>query len=86
VRLVLPDGDEWSARWGGPGWHWRISLFPRIHGYLPWSTILEIAPSMGRWTHSLVERCERLIAVDLAEKCVDACKKRFAATRAYRFI
>ncbi|HWA29271.1 MAG TPA: class I SAM-dependent methyltransferase [Lacunisphaera sp.] len=72
------SGDGWSNAWGGPDMQWHGSLFPRVHRYLPAGTILEIACGFGRWTHYLKDSCQKLIAVDLVEKCVEACKVRFA--------
>jgi cyclopropane fatty-acyl-phospholipid synthase-like methyltransferase len=51
---------------------------PRLHEFLPTGTLLEIAPGHGRWTDYLLDHCDRLIGVDLAEKCVEACRRRFA--------
>src|SRR5262249_43915829 len=45
----------------------------------PTGTILEIAPGFGRWTHYLRNWCQRLIVVDMAENCIAACRRRFAA-------
>lgn len=73
------QGDEWSSPWGGTDAQWWGTLLPRVHAFLPAATILEIAPGFGRWTQYLKERCERLILVDLAAKCIEACQRRFAA-------
>ncbi len=71
-------GDEWSKSWGGPQMQWYGSLLPRIHGFLPAHTILEIAPGFGRWTQYLKDQCASLIVVDLSERCIQACQERFA--------
>ena len=71
-------GEEWSRFYGGPDYHWWGMVFPRVRAFLPASTILEIAPGYGRWTHYLVHLCDRLIGVDVAENCVEACRERFA--------
>jgi SAM-dependent methyltransferase len=71
-------GDEWSAAWGSVEMQWYATLLPRLHAHLPAKTILEIAPGFGRWTQFLQPLCERLIVVDLSERCIDACQKRFA--------
>jgi ubiquinone/menaquinone biosynthesis C-methylase UbiE len=71
-------GDEWSKRWGGPDYQWWGMLYPRVQAFLPARTILEIAPGHGRWTQYLLPLCERLIGVDLADRCVDFCRERFA--------
>ena len=70
--------EEWSADWGGPSMQWYGSILPRIHAFVPTGSILEIACGFGRWTHFLKDLCRRLIAVDLAERCIQACRARFA--------
>jgi SAM-dependent methyltransferase len=40
--------------------------------------VLEIGPGFGRWTEYLRRHCDSLIGVDLAQKCVEACRARFA--------
>lgn len=72
-------GEEWSERWGSSNAQWSETILPRIKDCLPASTILEIGPGYGRWTEYLKDYCERLIVVDRAEECVDACRTRFAA-------
>src|ERR1700682_5289816 len=71
-------GDQWSGGWGGPDRQWWWSLRPRIGNLLPATTVLEMAPGYGRWTTFLKDRCDRLIIVDLAERCIEACRSRFA--------
>jgi 2-polyprenyl-3-methyl-5-hydroxy-6-metoxy-1,4-benzoquinol methylase len=73
------QGDEWSSSWGGAEAQWVGAILPRIHGFMPTGTILEIAPGFGRWTNYLRKCCEQLVVVDLSEKCIDACQHRFAA-------
>ncbi len=70
-------GDEWSGAWGTAEMQWYMTLLPRIHAFLPAPTILEIAPGFGRWTQFLKDRCDRLVVVDLSERCIEACKERF---------
>jgi SAM-dependent methyltransferase len=71
-------GDEWSRGWGGPEYHWWGMVYPRVLHFLPAGTVLEIAPGYGRWTQFLLPLCNRLIGVDLAANCVEACRERFA--------
>ena len=71
-------GDEWSRGWGGPEYQWSGMLYPRLREFLPAGTILEIAPGYGRWTHYLLPLCDRLVGVDIAPNCVEACRARFA--------
>lgn len=71
-------GEEWSSWWGGTPAMWYGALLPRLHAFLPASTILEIGPGYGRWTGYLKDLCERLVVVDLAERCIEHCRQRFA--------
>jgi SAM-dependent methyltransferase len=72
------SGDEWSDWWGGTPALWYGALLPRLHAFLPAGTVLEIAPGYGRWTQYLKDLSDRLIVVDLAERCIDHCRQRFA--------
>lgn len=72
----MADSD-WSSEWGDMYTEWYNTLLPRIYPFIPTGTILEIAPGFGRWTRFLVDKCERLILVDLSEKCIKACRERF---------
>ena len=71
-------GEEWSRSWGGTPALWYGAIHPRIGGFLPAATILEIAPGFGRWTEYLRRHCERLVLVDLTPKCIEYCRTRFA--------
>lgn len=71
-------GDEWSVGYGGTEAMWTWTIRPRIGPFLPAGHILEIAPGFGRATQYLAPSCNRLTAVDLTQRCIDACKKRFA--------
>jgi SAM-dependent methyltransferase len=71
-------GDEWSRAWGGPAMQWYGCILPRISASVPAPTILEIACCYGRWTRFLKDLCQHLIVVDLSERCVDACRRRFS--------
>ncbi|RJP19279.1 MAG: class I SAM-dependent methyltransferase [Candidatus Omnitrophota bacterium] len=73
-------GDEWSACWGGTDYLWTGTILPRIRAFLPTDTILELAPGFGRITQYLKDNCRHLIAVDLVERCIAACKSRFASS------
>jgi ubiquinone/menaquinone biosynthesis C-methylase UbiE len=75
----IQQGEEWSSEWGGSEAQWFGTIFPRVHGFVPTGTILEIAPGFGRWTTYLKKYCDRLIVVDLAENCIRACQQRFAS-------
>jgi hypothetical protein len=72
------DGDEWSTPWGGAWSQWHFAILPRIRAFVPVRTILEIAPGRGRWTQFLAALCERLIVVDLSERCLKFCEQSFS--------
>jgi len=71
-------GDEWSRNWGAVAMQWYGTILPRIYSFLTGGTILEIGCGYGRWTHYLKDHCERLLAVDLSQQCIAACRRRFA--------
>jgi SAM-dependent methyltransferase len=71
------QGKEWSKGWGGVNMQWYGSVLPRIHAFTPTETILEIGPGFGRWTQFLKDLCDHLVVVDLSEKCLQACQRRF---------
>jgi SAM-dependent methyltransferase len=70
-------GEEWSRAWGGSEAQWFGSILPRLHAFVPVGTVLEIAPGFGRWTRFLRPLCDRMVLVDLSERCIDACRARF---------
>lgn len=72
------DGELWSRPWGSATAQWYGSIYPRIRQFLPASTVLEVAPGFGRWTEFLLTQCDTLIGIDVAPKCIEACRKRFA--------
>jgi ubiquinone/menaquinone biosynthesis C-methylase UbiE len=72
-------GEEWSERWGTSAAQWSGTIYPRIKRSLPASTILEIGPGYGRWTYYLKDYCDRLLIVDRAAECIEACRDRFGA-------
>jgi len=70
-------GDEWSGLWGGPDMQWYGTILPRIQQFVPTGKVMEIAPGFGRWTNYLLSLCDRIVVVDLAERCIKHCKTRF---------
>lgn len=80
------QGEEWSSTWGGSEAQWFGCIFPRLHRFLPARRILEIAPGFGRWTRFLVPACDEFVGIDLAAKCTEACRARFASARHARFL
>jgi ubiquinone/menaquinone biosynthesis C-methylase UbiE len=72
-------GEEWSQDWGNSQMQWFGAILPRISSFVPAGTILEIAPGFGRWTTFLRKLCRELIVVDLAARCIEKCRERFAS-------
>jgi 2-polyprenyl-3-methyl-5-hydroxy-6-metoxy-1,4-benzoquinol methylase len=72
------DGEEWSKPWGDSSMMWHGTILPRISNVLPADHILEIAPGYGRCTLHLLDLCKKLTVVDLTQKCIDTCKRKFA--------
>lgn len=70
-------GEEWSWPWGGSDMQWYGTWLPRLRGFLPAATVLEIGCGYGRWSAFLRPRAEQLILVDVAERYVTACQQRF---------
>jgi SAM-dependent methyltransferase len=71
--------EDWGRSWwGSAAAMWYGFVYPRIWRFLPAPTILEIAPGFGRWTEFLFDHCDTLIGIDIADKCIDACRQRFA--------
>jgi 2-polyprenyl-3-methyl-5-hydroxy-6-metoxy-1,4-benzoquinol methylase len=72
------DGDKWSSWWGGTPAMWFAAVLPRVQGFVPTGTMLEIAPGFGRWTQYFKDLADRLIVVDISERCIERCQSRFA--------
>jgi ubiquinone/menaquinone biosynthesis C-methylase UbiE len=78
------DGDEWDgqARFSGQPYEaWKDSIVATFlaPNLSPESVVLEIAPGHGRWSNEIVDRCGRLILVDLSPNCIEFCQRRFAS-------
>ena len=86
ASVWVAGGDDWSWAWGGPEAQWFGCINPRIARFLPARHILEIAPGFGRWTQFLMPHCEALMGVDLSQRCVAACRERFATESRATFI
>jgi SAM-dependent methyltransferase len=80
------QGEEWSHAWGGSEPQWFGAIYPRLHRALPASSILEIAPGMGRWTRFLLPLCRKYVGVDISLECVQGCQERFTGAHHARFM
>ena len=82
------SGDEWSPGRSAEGTSvlWSRTILPRIEKYLPAGTVLEIGPGFGRWTHFLRRYAGQLILVDLSDRCIESCRRRFAGDTRLRYL
>jgi ubiquinone/menaquinone biosynthesis C-methylase UbiE len=67
-------GEEWT-----PSEAWKRSLIDEVMlaNLKPGTTILEIGPGAGRWTEALQPLAGHLIVVDLSDRCIEICRRRF---------
>jgi SAM-dependent methyltransferase len=74
------SGDEWSPGRcpEGTAILWSRTILPRIERYFSAGTVLEIGPGFGRWTEFLRRVADRMILVDLSDRCIESCRRRFA--------
>lgn len=72
------SGEEWT-----PSAEWKQSVVDLvILKYIrPGSTVLEVGPGGGRWTEILQPIAGRLLLVDISERCLTICKRRFAGCK-----
>lgn len=75
------SGEEWPTAWDGTEAQWRTCIFPRLCRFLPAGSQLEITPGFGCWTGYLLQNCGAYLGVDLRDRCVAACEKRYADVR-----
>ncbi|MGE4204129.1 MAG: class I SAM-dependent methyltransferase [Vulcanimicrobiota bacterium] len=80
-------GEEWSKGWGegGSAFQWQACIYPRLRQFLPAERIVEIGSGFGRFAHHLARSCQSLVGFDLVDKCVEACRERFADQPHLRF-
>jgi SAM-dependent methyltransferase len=71
------SGEEWSGPWGKSSAEWFSTIMPRIGAVLPASSVLEIGPGFGRWTEFLLRFCNSYCGVDLSDRCINECRRRF---------
>jgi ubiquinone/menaquinone biosynthesis C-methylase UbiE len=72
------SGEIWAGAWGGSRMMWQGTILPRLYRFLPTGRVLEIAPGFGRVTQYLVQCATEIVGVDVTERCVEGCRKRFA--------
>jgi SAM-dependent methyltransferase len=79
-------GDEWSDQWGSSRLFFYGTVMPRIAAHVPTGHLLEIAPGYGRLTQYLLALCDHYTGVDIADNCVQACRRRFSDATHARFV
>lgn len=76
--------QNWNWEMAGEEWtqsaEWKQSLIDEVilSNIEPGKTVLEIGPGGGRWTEVLQQIADQLIVVDLTDKAINVCKKRFS--------
>lgn len=68
-------GEEWTK---SPGWKQALIDEVMMKHITKGKTVLEIGPGAGKWTEPLQQIAQKLIVVDISEKCIEMCKKRFS--------
>jgi ubiquinone/menaquinone biosynthesis C-methylase UbiE len=76
-------GDEWTL-----SAEWKDSLVRQVlRRHIPaGKCVCEIGPGAGRWTEHLQLLAARLVGVDISQKCVDLCRKKFRACNNTEFL
>ncbi|MDH3350809.1 MAG: class I SAM-dependent methyltransferase [Gammaproteobacteria bacterium] len=83
---VMENALKWNHyRWarGEDEWNqsieWKTSVIEDVmlKNILPDRVVLEIGPGYGRWTRKLIEISDRLIVVDVTDKCITHCIDEF---------
>jgi SAM-dependent methyltransferase len=79
-------GEEWSENWGDTSNLWHATLMPRLSPWLGNVRAVEIGAGHGRLTDYLKSYCRSLVLVDLAPRCIDFCRQRFAGASHLEFV
>lgn len=79
------SGEEWSKSWGTSQHQWQMTIYPRIFNCVPARNVVEIAPGWGRWSRFLLENCSTYLGLDISEKAIDECRKRFCFDKKANF-
>jgi SAM-dependent methyltransferase len=76
-------GEEWTA-----SEEWKRALIDDVlcRWIPPDGAVVEIGPGGGRWSEVLVARCPRVILVDVSERPLELCRKRFAGARNVEYV
>jgi ubiquinone/menaquinone biosynthesis C-methylase UbiE len=84
--------SNWDWESGGEEWtqsaEWKNSLIKNIlFKYTKTDgRILEVGPGAGRWTETLQLIASHLIAVDISDRCIEICKRKFAGCSNVEFV
>lgn len=70
------EGEEWTKSEA-----WKQSLIDEVmrKHITEGSAILEIGPGAGKWTGALQQIADNLTIVDISNKCIEVCKKKFSS-------
>lgn len=80
---IIWDRADWSYGGEDADPQRKRSLIQEvIHQWFePGRVILEIGPGAGRWSEALLPLASRLILVDVSERCLEMCRRRFVGHR-----
>jgi ubiquinone/menaquinone biosynthesis C-methylase UbiE len=76
--------QNWDWEDGGEEWtesvEWKNSLIKSIlvKHISNGGCVLEVGPGAGRWTEALQRLAGHLVVVDISDRCIDICKRKFA--------
>jgi ubiquinone/menaquinone biosynthesis C-methylase UbiE len=78
-------GEEWTPT--DPRWK-EVVLRYTVERYLaPDMRVLEIGPGAGRWTAELLRfKPSRLTGIDVSQRCLEMCRRRFAGRDDVEFL
>lgn len=76
-------GEEWNA---SPEWKQAL-VDDVLDRWVPrGAVVLEIGPGGGRWTEALIARASHLVLVDVSERPLELCRRRFDGHTNVEFI
>jgi ubiquinone/menaquinone biosynthesis C-methylase UbiE len=75
-------GEEWTS---SPEWKQSLIDEAMLKYMNSSNDVLEVGPGAGRWTEALQKVAQNLLVVDLSDKCIELCRKRFARCSNIKF-
>jgi ubiquinone/menaquinone biosynthesis C-methylase UbiE len=79
-------GNEWNDGADPVAWKQSVIDDVLVETIPKGGVVLEIGPGGGRWSEALRLRADRLLLVDVTERALELCRKRFAGTPNVEFL